>query len=83
MRIKCESCGHIGRPRKYPPAKVGDKFGDRTVTQILPRDSTSNERVEWRCQCGKWGQSYVFNLRAQKPVCTHAKKPRLREARTK
>lgn len=62
--------GQTGRPRKYPPAKVGDRYGDRKVTAIAQRDSTCNERVEWQCKCGRWGKSYVFNLR-KNPVCKH------------
>lgn len=58
----------VTRKRKFPPAKVGDTFGARTVTALLPRDLTSNERVEWRCVCGRWGTAYVFNLRSN-PRC--------------
>lgn len=70
--------GQTGRPRKHPPAKVGDTFGDRTVTKLMPRDSTSNERVEWKCKCGVWGVSYVFNLRG-KVFCRHGSQHRSKE----
>lgn len=66
--------GQTGRPRKYPRARVGDTFGDRTVTAILRPDSTCNETVEWRCICGRWGKSYVFNIR-KNPVCKHGAAP--------
>lgn len=61
--------------RKHPPAKVGDKFGPFTVTRTMVRGhrGRSDERVEWKCTCGKWGASYVFNLRRAKPECSHAR----------
>ena len=53
-----------GAPRRYPPAKVGDLFGTREVTELLPRDATSNERVRTKCRrCGHVEPGYVFNLR--------------------
>lgn len=53
----------IGRPRKHPATKVGDRFGSREVVRLVPRDRTSNERVGWVCDCGEEGIGYVFNLR--------------------
>lgn len=52
--------------RKYPLAKVGDMFGPYTVTRLLPRGykGRSDERVSWKCACGRTGSSWVFNLRA-------------------
>lgn len=51
--------------RKFPVTKVGDKFGPYTVTALLPRGykGRSDERVEWRCECGRWGEAFVFNIR--------------------
>lgn len=49
--------------RHYPVVRVGDRFGERVVVQVLPRDHTSNERVRWRCACGREGAGYTFNLR--------------------
>jgi thiamine pyrophosphate-dependent acetolactate synthase large subunit-like protein len=50
--------------RKHPFAKVGDRFVTRVVTKLLPRDATSNERVQTRCEvCGDERAAYVFNLR--------------------
>jgi hypothetical protein len=64
-----------GARRRYPEARVGDKFGDRKVINTLPRRADpsrrSDERVRWRCVCGKEGESYVFNLRANLPKCRH------------
>lgn len=59
--------------RVHPEAKVGDKFGPLTVTATRPRAhrGRSDERVEWRCVCGRWGESYVFNLRKKKDACMH------------
>lgn len=60
-----------GRPRKYPYAAVGDRFGTRVVTRLLRRDRTGNERVVARCEvCGARAVAYVFNLR-QRPGCRH------------
>lgn len=55
---------HLAR-RRYPEAKVGDRFGPRQVTKLLPRGhkGRSDERVRWRCECGATGESFVFNLR--------------------
>lgn len=66
-----------GEPlRKHPEAKVGDCFGDRTVTRLIPRGGgsgrgRSDERVVWRCVCGATGESYVFNMRGKPMRCTH------------
>jgi hypothetical protein len=59
--------------RKYPKAKVGDRFGPYTVTAILPRGHKGrrDERVQWKCVCGRTGESWVFNLRNVKHECTH------------
>lgn len=61
------------RKRKHPYAKIGDTFGPFTVTSLLPRGyrGRSDERVEWRCTCGKSGASWVFNLRTSTPACSH------------
>lgn len=58
--------------RRYPEAKVGDTFGQYTVTATRPRGyrGRSDERVEWRCACGRSGESYVHNIRDSKG-CTH------------
>lgn len=60
--------------RRHPEAKIGDTFGPFTVTALLPRGyrGRSDERVEWKCSCGKWGSSFVFNLRKAKSECSHA-----------
>lgn len=65
-------------PRRYPAAKVGDRFGPYRVTRTLPRGhkGRSDERVRWRCTCGLRGESYVFNLRKAKPEGTHHGRPR-------
>jgi hypothetical protein len=59
--------------RRHPHAQIGDRFGPYTVTKTQPRGhrGRSDERVGWRCTCGRSGESYVFNLRAAKAVCTH------------
>ena len=84
-----------GRARKYPRAKIGDKFGQQRVVGLLP-PKRSNERVRILCvPCGKERDAYVFNLRKGKscPRCrrprawtqeqraVHARKAREREAR--
>lgn len=63
--------GSTGRPRSYPEAKIGDRFGDRVVIKLLPRGyrSRSDERVGWRCTCGVEGEAYVFNLRVNDNRC--------------
>ena len=59
--------------RKHPPVAVGHTFGPYTVTRLLPRGyrGRSDERVVWRCTCGRVGISFVFNLRKAKESCTH------------
>lgn len=54
-----------GGRRKYPPLKVGDIVGvGWRVVALLPRDSTSNEKVETECvQCGVRSHRYAFNAR--------------------
>ena len=53
---------------RYPKARVGDRFGHRVVTKTGVRIGTgkrsSNEAVDWRCDCGERGRSFVFNLRS-------------------
>lgn len=77
--------------RRHPEAKIGDTFGPFTVTATMPRGhkGRSDERVEWKCTCGRWGESYVFNLRKAKDECRHAgprrvtkTTPKPREARS-
>lgn len=60
--------------RKFPPAKVGQRFGACTVVATMPRGhrGRSDERVEVKCICGKRWQTYVFNLRNRKSGCRHA-----------
>jgi hypothetical protein len=60
--------------RIYPPAKVGDVFGDHVVLEILPRDRTSNELVRVRCKCGRERSAYMFNVR-KVPECRHRGRP--------
>ncbi len=59
--------------RRYEEAKIGDVFGPYVVTETLPRENArrSDERVRWRCTCGRVGESYVFNLRKAKATCVH------------
>lgn len=59
----------LGPPRKYREANVGDVINGRTVTRLLPRGykGRSDERVAWRCSCGKTGKTFVYNLRNLKP----------------
>lgn len=66
------------KKRKHPKAKVGDRFGHRTIIAILPRDRTSNERVLTRCRCGREAPAYVFNLRRVKAcwACGRVGRPR-------
>lgn len=45
----------LGRPRKYPEAKVGDRFGQWTVIAYwLPDFKTGVRRVCVKCDCGNW-----------------------------
>jgi hypothetical protein len=60
--------------RIYPPAKVGDVFGDHVVLELLPRDRTSNELVRVRCKCGRERSAYMFNVR-KVPECRHRGRP--------
>ncbi len=51
--------------RIYPKVRIGSRFGDRTVVEVGVPDPKrrSDERVRWRCACGREGNGYVFNLR--------------------
>lgn len=49
--------------RVHERARVGQRFGARTVAALVHADYTANERVVWRCDCGREGIGYVFNLR--------------------
>ncbi len=62
--------------RRHPEAKVGDRFGPFTVTATKLRGhrGRSDERVEWRCVCGRFGVSYVFNLRKAKDAFDGARR---------
>ncbi len=76
MNLASSNVPAIGQgPRKHPPAKVGDTFGPYTVTATRPRGhrGRSDERVEWKCTCGRFGESYVFNLRGAKASCNHVR----------
>lgn len=60
--------------RKYPPAKVGDRFGDLRVEALVDRtNGRSDERVSVACAFGHVRTVYVFNLRkatrARCPMC--------------
>lgn len=56
-----------GRPRRYPLPKIGDRFGDYVISELL--SATNNERVGWQCAvCGAKGIGYTFNLR-RNPRC--------------
>lgn len=60
--------------RRYPVAKVGDRFGDREVIAIVPREGRKrafDERVRWRCVCGYEGETFTYNLRRFPPRCSH------------
>jgi hypothetical protein len=52
-----------GPKRKYERFRVGDRCGRRTIVAILTPDATSNERVEWLCDCGARGRSRAYNVR--------------------
>lgn len=66
-----------GPPRKHPQARIGDRFGARTVIATIEPGARgrSDERVRWKCICGAIGESYVFNLRGRALRCTHGGKP--------
>lgn len=61
----------MSRPRVYPPMKVGDRFGDREVIELLPRGhgGRRDQVVRWRCICGRTGVICEFNLRGQENTC--------------
>lgn len=53
--------------RKYALLEPGDLFGAYAVLRQLPRDSTSNERVELICDAGHRLVAYAMNLRKWSP----------------
>lgn len=60
--------------RKHPAPRVGDRFGCWRVTRILGRGyrGRSDLRVESVCECGRYSETYEYNLRARRgDVCTH------------
>lgn len=69
-----------GRPRKFPRAQVGDRFGDQVVIALQVPDASCNETVLVRCKCGHEKAAYVFNLRRSKTCRSCAARAR-QEAR--
>lgn len=63
----------VGRRRHKPP-KVGDRVGPYRITRLIGRGyrGRSDLRVEIKCTCGRYSETYEFNLRTVKAkTCPH------------
>ena len=61
-----------GRGRRlHPSPKVGQRFGQRTVLELVPAfGMRADVRVRWRCTCGRTGIGFIWNLR-KSDHCRH------------
>lgn len=58
--------------RRLPIPVPGERFGACVVTGPPVRDLIRCDlRIPWRCDCGREGTSFDYNLRRFKECCTH------------